>query len=68
MKFKENDVVRIMTDDIKDVEKGEVGVVLMAFDKSREAYEVEILDQKGAAKTQCTLLPGDLEPIWIRGA
>lgn len=61
MKFKEYDMVRIITENINYVEKGEVGVVLMVFDKPREAYEIEILDEEGNTKVQCTLFPDDLE-------
>lgn len=63
MKFKENDVVRVMTDYQKNVRKGEVGTIIMAFDKPREAYEVELLDESGNPKVQCTFGPDDLELV-----
>ena len=63
MKFKEYDTVRIMKDYEEDVKKGELGVIIMAFEKPREAYEVEIVDDEGNPKAQCTLLPDDLELI-----
>ncbi|MDE7416275.1 MAG: DUF4926 domain-containing protein [Lachnospiraceae bacterium] len=33
----------------------------MAFDKPREAYEVQVVDEKGNTKAQCTLLPDDAD-------
>ena len=63
MKFKECDTVKIMKDCDKEVKKGEVGVVIMVFEKPREAYEVEVLDEEGYTKAQCTLLPNELELI-----
>lgn len=61
MKFKENETVRIIKDFNDDVKKNDVGVILMAFEKPREAYEVEVLNENGEPKKQCTLLPDDLE-------
>ena len=55
MKFKEYDTVRIMKDYEEDVKKGELGVIIMVFEKPREAYEVEIVDDEGNPKAQCTL-------------
>lgn len=65
MKFKECDTVRIMKDCEESVKKGEIGAILMAYEKPCEAYEVEILDEKGNPKAQCTLLPDDLELVII---
>jgi|GEM_PF-1193021 len=65
MKFKEYDVVRIMRDCEEGVKKGEIGAILMAFKEPREAYEVEILDEDGNPKAQCTLLPDELEMVTI---
>lgn len=62
MKFKEYDTVRIMKDCEEGIKKGEIGTILMAFWGPREAYEIEILDDKGNLK-HCTLLPDDLELI-----
>ncbi len=61
MKCKENETVRIIKDFKDNVKKNDVGVVLMAFEKPREAYEVEVLNENGESKAQCTLLPNDLE-------
>jgi len=63
MKFKEYDTVKIMKDCEEDVKKGELGAILMVFEEPREAYEVEILDEEGNPKAQCTLLPDDLELV-----
>ena len=61
MKFKEYDTVRIMKDCEECVKKGEIGAIIMVFEEPREAYEVEILDEEGNPKIQCTLLPDELE-------
>lgn len=63
MKFKECDTVKIMKDCNKEIKKGQIGVVIMVFKKPREAYEVEVLDEKGCIKAQCTFLPNELELI-----
>ncbi|MBR4831463.1 MAG: DUF4926 domain-containing protein [Butyrivibrio sp.] len=63
MKFSEFDTVRILKDDGDTVKKGDVGAVLMVFEKPREAYEVEVFDESGKPKTQCTFLPDDLELV-----
>jgi hypothetical protein len=61
MKFKEFDTVRLISNDEKEVKKGDIGAILMVFDKPNEAYEVEFLDENGYPKAQCTLYPDDLE-------
>ncbi len=63
MKFKEYDTVKIMKDCKEGVKKGEIGAILMVFEEPREAYEIEILDEEGNPKAQCTLLPDDLELV-----
>lgn len=65
MKFKEFDTVRIVRDCEEGLKKGEIGAVIMVFEKPREAYEVEVLDEDGNLKIQCTLLPEDLELVEI---
>lgn len=35
----------------------------MVFEKPQEAYEVEVLDESGNTKAQCTLCANDLEKI-----
>ena len=61
MKFKEHDTVRIMKDCGEGIKKGTIGAILMAFEEPQEAYEVEMLDEKGNPKAQRTFLPDDLE-------
>ena len=61
MKFEENDVVRIITDCKRGIEKGEVGTILAVFDVPHEAYEVEVVDEKGYPKAQCAFSPSELE-------
>lgn len=63
MKFKECDTVKTIVDCGKNVKKGEVGAVLMVFEKPQEAYEVEFLDEEGNFKAQYTLRPNDLELV-----
>lgn len=57
MKYKEFDTVRINN----GIMKGELGVILMAYREPQEAYEVEILDEKGNHKAQCVLRPSDFD-------
>ena len=52
-----------MKDCEEGVKKGELGAILMVFEEPQEAYEVEILDEEGNPKAQCTLLPDDLELV-----
>ena len=47
MKFKECDIVKIMKDCDEEIKKGEIGVIVMVFEKPREAYEVEVFDEDG---------------------
>ncbi len=63
MKFKECDIVKIMKDCDEEIKKGEIGVIVMVFEKPREAYEVEVFDEEGCTKAQCTLLPDELELV-----
>ncbi|MBP3489310.1 MAG: DUF4926 domain-containing protein [Roseburia sp.] len=50
MKFKEYDTVKLMKDCEEGEKEGELGAILMVFEKPREAYEVEILDKEGNPK------------------
>ena len=61
MKFKECDTVRIKVDCGVNVKRGEIGAILMVFEEPQEAYEVEVLDEAGNPKAQCTLSPDELE-------
>ena len=63
MKFKEFDTVKILKDGENGVKKGDVGAILMTFEEPREADEVEVLDELGIPKSQCTFLPEELELI-----
>jgi hypothetical protein len=63
MKFKEFDTVKILKDGKNGVKKGDVGAILVVFATPREAYEVEVLDEQGIPKAQCTFLPEELEVI-----
>ena len=61
MKFKENDTVKVMKDCGNVVKRGDIGVVIMVFEKPNEAYEVEFVDKNGFTKAQNTFLPSELE-------
>lgn len=61
MKFKEYDIVKIKKNCEDSIKKGEIGAIIMVFQEPREAYEVEILDEEGNPKAECTLLSDDLE-------
>lgn len=63
MKFKEFDTVRIMKDCDEGIKKGTIGAIVTGFEEPREAYEVEILDEKGNPGALCTFLPDDLELV-----
>lgn len=63
MKFKEFDTVRILRKCNEEVQIGDIGVIVMVFDNPNEAYEVEVIDEEGVTKTQCTLLPNELELV-----
>ena len=65
MKFKECDTVKVKKDCIKGVNKGDIGTIVIVFDKPREAYEVEFLDEDGHTKAQCVFLPNELELVEI---
>ncbi len=63
MKFKEFDTVRVLKKCNEKVRIGDIGVIVMVFDNPNEAYEIEIIDGEGVTKTQCTLLPNELELV-----
>lgn len=63
MKFKLYDTVRIRKDCEEGIKSGEIGAVIMVFEKPQETYEVEVFDEKGKTKAQCTLCADDLEKI-----
>lgn len=63
MKFKELDTVKILRKHDENVKIGDIGVVVMVFDNPNEAYEVEVIDEEGFTKAQCTLLPDELELV-----
>ena len=63
MKFKEYDTVKILRDCDEGIKKGEIGVIVIVFEKPEEAYEVEVLEIDGKTKAQCTLLPNDLKLV-----
>ena len=62
MKFNELESVRTLKD-FPDygVKKGEVGVIIVAFKKPNEAYEVEFSDNNGRPKATLPILPEYLE-------
>ena len=63
MRFREYDTVKIIRNCKNGAKEGEIGAILMAFREPIEAYEVEIVDEKGRTKAQYTLLPDDLELV-----
>lgn len=63
MKFKLYDTVKIKKDCKEGIKDGELGVVIMVFEKPQEAYEVEVLDENGSTKAQCTLCADELDRI-----
>lgn len=63
MKFRQFDTVRILKKCNDEVQIGDIGAIVMVFDNPNEAYEVEVMDEEGRTKTQCTLLPNELELV-----
>lgn len=64
MKFNELDSVRTLRDFPEHgILKGEVGVVIIAFTKPNEAYEVEFNEESGKPKATFPILPEDLEQL-----
>ena len=62
MKFNELECVRTLKDFPEHgIRKGEIGVVIIAFTKPNEAYEVEFDDGSGRPKATFPILPEDLE-------
>ena len=64
MKFNELDSVRTLKEFPNyGIAKGETGVVVIAFTKPNEAYEVEFDDGTGRPKATLPILPEDLEKV-----
>jgi hypothetical protein len=64
MKFNELDNVRTLRNFSEEgIKAGEIGVVVIAFTKPHEAYEVEFDDGKGSPKATFPILPQDLEKV-----
>lgn len=63
MKFKEYDTIKVTKYCEEGICKGEIGAIIMAFEKPQEAYEVEFLDEEGFPKAQCTLRPEEMELV-----
>lgn len=60
MKFSELDTV-ILLNKYKNLNKGDVGVIIMAYSEPNEAYEVEFVDDTGKTKAQIVLFPNEIE-------
>lgn len=64
MKFNEYDSVTLLRDDGQnELEKGDIGGVVMVFTEPNEAYEVEFVDDNGDTKAIITVLPNEIEAI-----
>jgi hypothetical protein len=64
MKFNELDSVRTLKGfPDYNITKGEIGIVVIAFTKPNEAYEVEFDDGTGRPKATFPILPDDLEKV-----
>lgn len=61
MRFQEFDIVRILKEGSDGIKEGEIGVILLVFDDPQEAYEVEVLDERGVVKVQRVFLPEEIE-------
>ena len=58
MKFNDLDVVRTLIDfPDKKIKKGEIGTVVMPYNKPHEAYEIEFANDDGTTKAMFAILP-----------
>ncbi|MBM7408387.1 DUF4926 domain-containing protein [Methanococcus maripaludis] len=61
MKFSELDIVRTKKDIPEEgIRKGDIGAIIIAFTKPKEAYEVEFVDENNNSK-QHVFLPDEIE-------
>lgn len=64
MRFKINDVVRLLDDQpAEGLLKGALGVVVAEFSDPVEAYEVEFCNEDGDTVVQAALLPIQIELV-----
>ena len=72
MKFKEFDTVRVLKKCYPSLERtaynrlvqiGDIGSIIMTFDKPCEAYEIEFVNENGEIKAQCVFLPNEIEIV-----
>jgi hypothetical protein len=53
MNFEVNETVIILEDNPQEgVEKGDIGTIIMVYEKPNKAYEVEFVDEEGQVKSQ----------------
>ncbi len=63
MKFKEFDTVRVLKKCYPKIQIGDIGSIIMTFDKPCEAYEIEFVNENGEIKAQCVFLPNEIEIV-----
>ena len=62
MKFSELDVVKTNLDFPEyEIERGEIGTVVVVFKHPKEAYEVEFVNDDGTTKAMFAIFSEDLE-------
>ncbi|GAA5346962.1 uncharacterized protein DUF4926 [Planifilum fimeticola] len=66
MRYHEHEIIRLLVDlPEHGLKKGEIGVIVDAFDRPNEAYEVEFVDKDGKTKVQTVLLPHQFEAFHL---
>jgi hypothetical protein len=66
MRYHEHEIIRLLVDlPEHGLKKGEIGVIVVAFDRPNEAYEVEFVDKDGKTKVQTVLLPHQFEAFHL---
>lgn len=61
MGLRVNDTVQLLVDLPEDsLQKGAIGVIVMAYDEPIEAYEVEFCDELGMTTAQVVLYPAQI--------
>jgi len=64
MKFNEIDVIEtLIAFPDEGIRKGEIGTIVMVYDKPHEAYEVEFVNDDGTTKAMFAILPEHLEKV-----
>ncbi len=62
MKFSELDIVKTLKEYPEfNIQKGDIGTIVIVFTNPNEAYEVEFVNNDGSTKAMFAILPEDIE-------